>query len=45
VRSAGGREDEWRFPVTLPRTLALLGKASGLDNRELTGRSLALGFY
>jgi hypothetical protein len=44
VGSAGGREDEWRFPATLPRTLALLGKASGLDNRQLTGRSLALGF-
>jgi SAM-dependent methyltransferase len=43
VGSAGGREDEWRFPATLPRTLALLGKASGLDNRQLTGRSLALG--
>lgn len=44
VRSAGGREDEWRLPATLPHTLALLGKASGLDNRELTGRSLALGY-
>lgn len=42
--AAGGREDEWRFPATLPRTLALLGKASGLDNRQVTGRSLALGF-
>ncbi len=45
VGSAGGREDEWRFPTTLPKTLALLGKASGLDNRVLTGRSLSLGFY
>ena len=44
VRAAGGREDEWRFPATLPRTLALLGRASGLDNRELAGRSLGLGF-
>jgi SAM-dependent methyltransferase len=44
VTSAGGRADEWRFPARLPKTLALLGKASGLDNRELTGRSLALGF-
>lgn len=45
VELAGGREDEWRFPATLPETLSLLGKASGLDNRQLTGRSLALGFY
>ncbi|MCG6925984.1 MAG: class I SAM-dependent methyltransferase [Acidobacteria bacterium] len=45
VESAGGREDEWRFPAVLPRTLALLGKASGLDTRQLSGRSLALGFY
>jgi len=45
VGSAGGREDEWRFPTALPKTLALLGKASGLDNRVLTGRSLSLGFY
>jgi SAM-dependent methyltransferase len=44
IAAAGGREDEWRFPATLPRTLALLGKASALDNRQLTGRSLALGF-
>jgi SAM-dependent methyltransferase len=45
VAAAGGREDEWRFPAELPETVALLGRASGLDNRELTGRSLALGFY
>lgn len=45
VESAGGREDEWRFPAVLPGTLALLGKASGLDTRQLSGRSLALGFY
>jgi SAM-dependent methyltransferase len=42
VRAAGGREDEWRFRPQLPDRLALLGKASGLDSRELTGRSLAL---
>jgi SAM-dependent methyltransferase len=40
--SAGGREDEWRFRLKLPETLALLGKAAGLDARELTGRSLSL---
>lgn len=41
-RAAGGREDDWRFRPPLPPTLALLGKASGLDAREITGRSLAL---
>ena len=40
---AGGREDEWRFRPALPERLALLGKAAGLDARELVGRSLALG--
>ena len=43
ARAAGGREDEWRFRPELPDRLALLGKAAGLDSRELTGRSLALG--
>jgi SAM-dependent methyltransferase len=42
VRAAGGREDEWRFRPALPARLALLGKAAGLDVRELTGRSLVL---
>lgn len=42
VRAAGGREDEWRFRPDLPARLALLGKAAGLDSRELTARSLAL---
>jgi SAM-dependent methyltransferase len=42
VRASGGREDEWRFPSDLPDRLALLGKAAGLDSRELTGRSLVL---
>ena len=41
-RSAGGREDEWRFRPALPPRLALLGKAASLDARELTGRSLVL---
>ncbi len=41
-RQAGGRDDEWRFRVSLPKTLALLGKAAGLDTRELTARSLSL---
>jgi hypothetical protein len=39
---AGGRDDEWRFRPRLPASLALLGKAAGLDLRELTGRSLLL---
>jgi len=42
VRAAGGREDEWRFRPPMPDRLALLGKAAGLDARELTGRSLVL---
>ena len=41
-KSAGGREDDWRFRVTLPERLALMDKAAGLDHRELTGRSLWL---
>jgi SAM-dependent methyltransferase len=41
-RGASGREDEWRFRPELPPRLALLGKAAGLDFRELTGRSLAV---
>jgi len=36
----GGREDEWRFPVELPDSLALMDKAAGLDHRVLTGRTL-----
>jgi hypothetical protein len=40
--SLGGRADEWRFRVDLPERLALMDKASGLDHRELTGRSLWL---
>ncbi len=41
-RSGGGREDEWRLRPPMPQRLALLGKAAGLDTRELTGRSLVL---
>jgi SAM-dependent methyltransferase len=40
--ASGGREDEWRFRVSLPDRLALMDKAAGLDHRELTGRSLWL---
>jgi hypothetical protein len=42
-RSAGGRSDDWRFPVQLPETLQLLDRATGMDHRELTARSLLLG--
>jgi len=38
--AAGGRADEWRFPVQLPDRQRLLGRAAGLDPRELTARSL-----
>ena len=39
---AGGRDDLWRFPATLPSRLALLDRAAGLDHRVLTARSLYL---
>jgi hypothetical protein len=41
-RAAGGREDEWRFPIELPGITGRLGRAAGLDPRELTARSLYL---
>jgi SAM-dependent methyltransferase len=44
LSAAGGREDEWRFAAALPETTRRLGRAAGLDTRELAGRSLALGF-
>jgi len=37
---AGGRSDEWRFRIELPERQRLLGRAAGLDPRELTARSL-----
>jgi hypothetical protein len=40
---AGGRADEWRFPVTLPETQLRLARAAGLNPRELTARTLVLG--
>jgi len=39
---AGGRDDLWRLPASLPPLLALLDKAAGLDHRVLTARSLWL---
>jgi SAM-dependent methyltransferase len=41
-RAAGGREDEWRFPIELPGITGRLCRAAGLDHRELTARSLYL---
>jgi len=38
---AGAREDEWRFPPSLPPAVRQLAKGAGLDPRELTARTLA----
>jgi hypothetical protein len=38
--AAGGRADEWRFRTELPERQRVLGRAAGLDPRELTARSL-----
>jgi hypothetical protein len=42
VGAAGGRDDAWRLPATLPDRMALLDRAAGLDHRVLTARSLFL---
>jgi SAM-dependent methyltransferase len=42
VEAAGGRADEWRFSVDLPAIVARLDRASGLDHRTLSGKSLWL---
>jgi len=39
---AGGRADKWCVSADLPEMLTDLGRAAGLDPRELTGRSLYL---
>jgi hypothetical protein len=39
---AGGRDDEWRFSVTLPPIVKRLDRAAGLRHGELTARSLFL---
>jgi hypothetical protein len=41
-KAAGGRADEWRFTTPLPDRQRQLGRAAGLDPRELTARSLHL---
>jgi hypothetical protein len=40
--AAGGREDDWRIPNTLPGRQRSLGAAAGLTVGELTARSLYL---
>ncbi len=42
VEEAGGRADEWRFPVELPAIVAKLDRAAGLNHRTVTGRSFWL---
>lgn len=42
VREAGGRDDAWQLPVSLPGSLARLDRAAGLDHGRLTARSLCL---
>ncbi len=40
--AAGGAAAEWRFATPLPERQRQLGRAAGLDPRELTARSLLL---
>jgi hypothetical protein len=40
--AAGGRADQWRFPVQLPEIVRRLDDASGMRHDELTARSLWL---
>ena len=42
-RAAGGRADEWRFPVELPPLVERFDRAAGLSHRELTARTLYVG--
>lgn len=42
ITAAGGTADEWRFATLLPERQRQLGRAAGLDPRELTARSLWL---
>jgi hypothetical protein len=41
LASAGVKEDEWRFPATLPDAVRDLAKGAGLRPRELTARPLS----
>jgi SAM-dependent methyltransferase len=40
--SAGGRADQWRFSSDLPEIVAKLDRATGLNHRVITGRSLSI---
>lgn len=40
IESSGGRADEWRVRPDLPEITVKLDRATGLNHRELTGRSL-----
>jgi hypothetical protein len=42
VTAAGGRADEWRFAVDLPRFVMQFDRAAGLKHSELKVRSLFL---
>ena len=42
VRAAGGRADEWRFPVELPPLLDKFDRAAGLRHDELKARTLTM---
>jgi hypothetical protein len=39
-RGAGGREDDWRFAMALPRIQRALAKGAGLEVEDLKARSL-----
>jgi hypothetical protein len=41
--AAGGRADEWHVQANLPPSTALLGKAAGLNSRDIKVRSLYVG--
>lgn len=41
--AVGGRADEWRFPPEVPALVATLGKAAGLNFREIRLRTLYAG--
>ncbi|MBX3474147.1 MAG: class I SAM-dependent methyltransferase [Planctomycetes bacterium] len=41
-KKAGGRADEWHFDLPLPERIHVLGKAAGLNPRELGARTLWL---
>lgn len=43
LSSAGGRADEWRFQAEVPDLVATLGRAAGLDYRQLRLRTIFVG--